>query len=245
MVVTTEEAEYLLRQLNPYLEAPLHREQALSGMAGLRPLVAARGKTATSNLIRDHEVELDSSSGLISILGGKWTTHRLMAEDTIDAVQREMGVPVTATKTRQYPLAGSTGYDKTFSNNIEKEYSLPADIAQHLAGKFGTEAFKVLDLLQENRSWKGRIASGWPLIEAEIVFCIRHEMAETIEDILARRTGAQLLGWQKAIEAAPRVAELLGQEKQWEAERRLAAISEYTAKIQALLNALDLNGAKK
>jgi glycerol-3-phosphate dehydrogenase len=100
-------------------------------------------------------------------------------------------------------------------------------------------------LLEQNQSWKTRIARGLPLIEAEIVFCIRHEMAETIEDILARRTGTQLLGWRKAIEAAPRVAELLGQEKQWEAQRCAAAISQYTAKIQVLLNALDLNEAKK
>ena len=56
----------------------------------LRPLVAAQGQTVTSKLIRDHEVELDSQSGLISILGGKWTTHRLMAQDTIDAVEREL-----------------------------------------------------------------------------------------------------------------------------------------------------------
>ena len=120
MLVTKDEAEYLLRQLNPYLETPLRRQQTVSGMAGLRPLVAAGdGQTATSKLIRDHEVELDSSSGMISILGGKWTTHRLMAEDTIDAVQREMGGPVTPSTTRQHSLAGAAGYDEGFSKDIE------------------------------------------------------------------------------------------------------------------------------
>jgi glycerol-3-phosphate dehydrogenase len=242
MVVTKDEAEYLLRQLNPYLEIPLRRDQALSGMAGLRPLVAAaEGRTATSKLIRDHEVELDSSSGLISILGGKWTTHRLMAEDTIDAVQREMGGSVTPSRTKQYALAGAAGYDKGFSKEIEKEYSLPADVARHLAGKFGTRALEILELLNENPSWNRRITTGLPAIEAEIVFCIRYEMAETIEDLLARRTGSQFYGWKEAIEAAPRAAELLAQEKHWEASRTAAALSEYTTKIRIFLNELGLN----
>ena len=242
MVVTKDEAEYLLRQLNPYLEIPLRPDQALSGMAGLRPLVAAaEGRTATSKLIRDHEVELDSSSGLISILGGKWTTHRLMAEDTIDAVQREMGGSVTPSRTKQYALAGAAGYDKGFSKEIEKEYSLPADVARHLAGKFGTRALEILELLNENPSWNRRITTGLPAIEAEIVFCIRYEMAETIEDLLARRTGSQFYGWKAAIEAAPRAAELLAQEKHWEASRTAAALSEYTTKIRAFLNELGLN----
>ena len=246
MLVTKDEAEYLLRQLNPYLETPLRRQQTVSGMAGLRPLVAAgHGQTATSRLIRDHEVELDSSSGMVSILGGKWTTHRLMAEDTIDAVQREMGGPVTPSTTRQHPLAGATGYDKGFSKDIEKEYSLPADVAKHLAGKFGTAALEALELLKENPAWNRRIAAGLPVIEAEIIFCIRYEMAETIEDLLARRTGAQLHGWREAIAAAPRVAELLAQEKHWEPGRSASAASEYTTRIASFLDELGLNEAKK
>jgi glycerol-3-phosphate dehydrogenase len=246
MLVTKDEAEYLLRQLNPYLETPLRRQQTVSGMAGLRPLVAAgHGQPATSRLIRDHEVELDSSSGMISILGGKWTTHRLMAEDTIDAVQREMGGPVTPSTTKQHPLAGAAGYDKAFSKDIEKEYSLPADVAKHLAGKFGSTALKALELLKENPSWNRRIAMGLPVIEAEIIFCIRSEMAETIEDLLARRTGAQLHGWKEAIEAAPRVAELLAQEKRWEPGRSAIAVSEYTTRIASFLDELGLNEAKK
>ena len=82
MIVTREEIEYLLRQLNPYLDPPLSADQVISGYAGIRPLVAAPGVTDTKKLIRDDEVEFDAASGLISILGGKWTTHRLMGEET-------------------------------------------------------------------------------------------------------------------------------------------------------------------
>lgn len=241
MLVQKNEADYLLRQLNPYLAAPLRREQALSGMAGLRPLVASQASKNTSKLLRDHEVELDSTSGLISILGGKWTTHRLMAEDTIDAVQREMGGPVTPCVTRQYPLAGASGYHKDFSKDIEKEYSLPADVARHLTGKFGSSTLNILELLDENPSWTARIAAGLPVIQAEIVYCIRNEMAETIEDLLARRTGAQLYGWKLALQAAPGVAALLATEKNWNADRTTAAVAEYSIKIQGFLEELALS----
>jgi glycerol-3-phosphate dehydrogenase len=240
MVVQRDEADYLLRQLNPYLETPLRREQTVSGMAGLRPLVAAQGHADTSKLIRDHEVELDSVSGLISILGGKWTTHRLMAEDTIDAVQRELAAAVGLCVTKQYPLAGAAGYTKDFSKSLEKEYSLPADVAQHLAQKFGTNALKVVALLDENPSWKERIATAVPVIQAEIVFCIRYEMAEAIEDLLARRTGVQMYGWTLALDAAPIVAWLLGREEGWDARRTATALSEYSTKIRAFLKELDL-----
>jgi glycerol-3-phosphate dehydrogenase len=241
MVVQKDEAEYLLRQLNPYLQTPLRREQVVSGLAGLRPLVAAPGATRTSKLIRDHEVELDSTTGLISILGGKWTTHRLMAQDTLDAVQRELGMTVSASLTRQQPLAGAEGYDTNFASKLEKEYALPADVARHLSGKFGARAIKIVELLRENPQWKERAAPGVPAIEAEFVYCIRNEMAETVEDLLARRTGVQMYGWREALAAAHVAAALLAQEKSWDAAKQEAAVAEYSRKIRGFLRELELH----
>jgi len=240
MVVEKDEADYLLRQLNPYLKTPLRREQTVSGLAGLRPLVAAQVQTETSKLIRDHEVELDSSSGLISILGGKWTTHRLMAQDTIDAVQREMGSEPGASLTRQWPLSGAKGFDANFSTKLEKEYALPADVARHLSGKFGSRALKIMELLRENVEWKMRVDTAVPAIQAELVYSIRFEMAETIEDLLARRTGVQMYGWKEALAAAPVAGELLAREKGWDSAKAAGAVAEYAAKIRGFLNELEL-----
>lgn len=240
MVVQKDEADYLLRQLNPYLKTPLRIGQVVSGLAGLRPLVAAQGQTETSKLIRDHEVELDSSSGLISILGGKWTTHRLMAQDTIDAVQRELGEAPSASLTRQRPLAGAKGFDASFASKLEKEYALPADVARHLSGKFGGRALKIVELLDENAEWKMRVTEGVPAIQAELVFSIRFEMAETIEDLLARRTGVQMYGWKVALAAAPVAGQLLAREKGWDSAGEAAAVSEYAAKIRGFLKELEL-----
>ena len=92
MAVTRDETEYMLRQLNPYLSRPLRAEEAVSGFAGLRPLVAAGGdRHSTKELIRDHEVEVDEGSGLVSVLGGKWTTSRDLAEKIVDAIGPTLG----------------------------------------------------------------------------------------------------------------------------------------------------------
>jgi glycerol-3-phosphate dehydrogenase len=212
----------------------------VSGLAGLRPLVAAHGQGQTSKLIRDHEVEVDRASGLISILGGKWTTHRLMAEDTIDTVQREMGTPVTICLTKQHPLAGAAGYEEDFSSRLQKEYAFPTDVANHLTSKFGTRALEVALLLQENQEWKERIAPESPAIRAEIVYCIRNEMAETIEDLLARRTGVQMYGWAAALKAAPAVGKLLAREKNWHSAKEAEAVSGYSDRIRGFLRELEL-----
>jgi glycerol-3-phosphate dehydrogenase len=102
-VVTRDEIDYLLEQVNPYLAAPLAAGDIVSGFAGVRPLIA-RGAAATKRLVRDDEMEFDARTGLISILGGKWTTYRLMAEKTIDRVQQYLGMPAGGCATRDHRL---------------------------------------------------------------------------------------------------------------------------------------------
>ena len=104
MEVKEEEAEYLLKQLNRYLVRPLSKNQIVSGFAGMRPLVASGNSRGTKELIRDHEVEIESSSGLISVLGGKWTTYRAMAEDAIDTVMQCLAMPAAPCITRSHRL---------------------------------------------------------------------------------------------------------------------------------------------
>src|SRR5215470_2358 len=95
LAVTREDVEYLLRHLNRYLTSAVTPSDIVSGFAGARPLVASADDVDTKKLARDDVIEVDSASGLISIMGGKWTTHRAMAEDTIHAVQQALGLPQT------------------------------------------------------------------------------------------------------------------------------------------------------
>ena len=242
MVVLRDEAEYLLRQLNPYLARPLQATEIVSGLSGLRPLVAASGEGDTKELIRDHEVEVDPHSGLISILGGKWTTHRLMAEDTIHAVQKALGTPVTPCLTREHLLSGARGFTDRYWQSLAEEFRIPVETAKHLAGKFGSNAEEVLLLCRENREWSLPLVEGFPAIRAEVVYGAREEMAMTIEDILARRIGLQLFDWRKAIEAAPAVAGLLARELNWSEEGTSAATASYKAKTEEFLRELGLEG---
>jgi glycerol-3-phosphate dehydrogenase len=235
MVVTKEEIEYLLRQLNPYLSTPLRVDQAVSGYAGIRPLVAAPGVTDTKKLIRDDEVEFDAESGLISILGGKWTTHRLMGEETIDKVQEYLGGPVTETQTHEYPLSGSADYSRDYWQTLVDRYGLPVPTAEHLAHKYGTRAPAVMELVEHDPALAHPLVEGQAPIRAQAVYAARHEMARTIEDVLARRTGLQLFGWRFAVQAAPAVASLLSCELGWSAEQEAAATQQYVDKINHML----------
>lgn len=240
MVVLRGEAEYLLRQLNPYLERHLEPEQIVSGMSGLRPLVAARGKGSTKELVREHEVEIDEGSGLVSILGGKWTTHRLMAEETIDAVQKSQRKAATECETKAYPLAGAENFTGEYWRTLAKQFEVAPATAKHLAEKFGTRAKDVLALCDEGRVWKRLLVEGWPAVDAEVIYCAREEMALTIEDVLARRLGLQLYDWRMAVRAAPRAGSLLAGELGWTEEETAAAVNAYTERVRGYLRELGL-----
>src|SRR5256885_7720859 len=174
MAVNRGEAEYMVRQLNPYLSQPLRVEQAVSGFAGLRPLVAAGDdKHSTKELIRDHEVEVDEQSGLISILGGKWTTHRLMAEDTVNAVQRALGQTPSKSPTKEHSLDGAAGYAPQLPETLAKQHGLAVGTAKHLASKFGANATRVLELIRAEADLRLQLGDGFPALRAEVGYCAR------------------------------------------------------------------------
>lgn len=235
LCVTRAEVEYLLHHLNQYLERPASAQDIVSGIAGARPLVSSADSRDTKKLARDHEIEIEPASGLISIMGGKWTTYRAMAEDTIDAVQSHLGLPKKESATADHPLAGSEGYTPDYWSTLVSEYEISADSAQHLAAKFGTRASDVLRLTHETPDLRNPLLNGLPALRTEIVYCIRNEMAVTIEDILFRRTGVQLHSWRAAVEAAPAVATILRAELGWSAEAERSATEQYVAKINRLL----------
>jgi glycerol-3-phosphate dehydrogenase len=235
MVVTRQEIEYLLRQLNPYLSSPLRPDQVVSGFAGVRPLVSAQGVKDTKKLIRDDEVEFDAESGMISILGGKWTTHRLMGQETIDKVREYLGEPTMPAQTQEHPLSGSADYRWDYWETLGSEFHLPAATAQHLAHKYGTAASSVAKMAESDPSLTLPLVQGQAPIRAQVVYAARNEMALTVEDVLARRIGLQLIGWRLAIRATPVVAALLRRELGWSAADEDAAVDRYVGKVNHML----------
>ncbi|HME11234.1 MAG TPA: FAD-dependent oxidoreductase [Candidatus Acidoferrum sp.] len=238
LLLTKAEVDFILRQLNKYLEEPVSASQIVGGFAGARPLVS-RGNGDTKKLSRDDELEIDVKSGLISIMGGKWTTHRAMAEDTIDAVQKSLGVPVSPTLTRNRPLTGSSGFTPVYWMAMKKNYAIPEATAQHLAERYGTNAPDVLELAKKNPELAKPIIEGLAPIRAEIVYSAC-ELALTIEDVLARRIGLEFFSWRASRQAAPVVGAILGPRLGWSAEQTHTAVREYQAKIDKYLRVAGL-----
>jgi glycerol-3-phosphate dehydrogenase len=240
MVVKQEEAEYLLKHLNRYLVRPLNKDQIVSGFAGMRPLVASGNSRGTKELIRDHEVEVEPSSGLISVLGGKWTTYRAMAEDAINTVQRCLAMPMVPCTTSNHRLTGFEGWEPNFWAELIRDYGASRDTARHLSHKLGTAAKEVLDLTKDDPRLKEPIVEGSPSIQAEVVYGVWEEMATSIEDILARRTGLQLFSWEQARAAAPAVGAIIARELGWSPSQQKDAVEEYVNKINRLMQLIGL-----
>jgi glycerol-3-phosphate dehydrogenase len=240
MAVKQKEAEYLLKQLNRYIDRPLNINQIVSGFAGMRPLVASNDFRRTKELIRDHEVEVDSSSGLISVLGGKWTTYRAMAEDAIDTAMRRLGMPAVSCTTGNHRLAGSERWNPNFWQELAREYGVSKETAMHLSHRFGTAAEQVLDVTKNNPRLREPIVEGSLSILAEVVYGVREEMATSIEDILARRTGLQFFSWEQARAAAQAVGSILAREFGWSPNQQNNAVEEYVNKINRLMHLIGL-----
>ena len=168
----------------------------------LNPLVAVKNADSTAALSRDHTI-LIADSGLITITGGKWTTYRRMAEDVIDHAEMIGGFGVKRCVTHDLMIHGSA----TVLDNND-----PLAV-------YGSDAAEVRDLMRKEPEWSGKVHPRLDLTCAEVIFHTRHEMARSVEDVLARRSRSLLLDAQSSMSAAPRVAALMAFELGWSAAK--------------------------
>ncbi len=190
-----EEISFLLKTTARYLTKPLQRENVLSAFAGLRPLVKAADNENTAALSRGHTLFV-SPSGLVTITGGKWTTYRKMAQDTIDKAIPIGNLPDIPCRTHDLHLHGY------------EEGAHPVDAWL----SYGSDRHLLKDLAAQNPSMSQPLHPRLPYTPAEIVWAARFEMARTLEDVLARRTRSLFLDARAALEIAPAAAHLLAKE---------------------------------
>ncbi len=228
------EVTYLLDYVRRYLDVSVSPDDVLGGFAGLRPLLQADPTASTKALVRDHEVEVDGASGLVSIMGGKWTTYRLMAQDTVDECLRQLAESPRPCQTQHHRLAGAEEFTADGGQHLAQSHALPVDVAQHLWKKYGTEAGKVANLARQQPKLAERLASGQPFLAAEVVYVMREEMALTLPDVLARRLGLEWLDWQAAEQALPAVAALLTAELGWTEVQTAEALRAYRQRLEKL-----------
>ena len=207
------EVDYLLETVRPYLAKTPDRTEVQAGFGGIRPLIVS-SRADTKTLLRDHEVEHDTTSGLLSLLGGKWTTYRVMAQDAIDRVGELLNKPAKS-RTETHYLIGGENYRFDDWQRLQKQYGLPADVCQHLIRTYGNRAENVAQLAQEHPEFASKLTDSQPFINAEVVYQTREEMAVTLRDVLARRWRLELSNWQLTARLTPQVASLMAAELGW------------------------------
>ena len=194
-VALEEEIGFILSTASRYLTKAPKRSDVLSVFAGLRPLAATNGKgNKTKEISRSHKI-YTSQSGLLTIVGGKWTTFRKMGEDLVDRAEKNHQWEHIPTKTRHLKIHG---YKEQVSFNDPLYF-------------YGSDKEPLVELSEQN-GWNKSISDSLGVIEGQVVWAVRHEMARNVEDFLARRTRCQLLDAKESIRMAPAVAKIMAQE---------------------------------
>jgi glycerol-3-phosphate dehydrogenase len=225
------EEEELLHRASAALDVPLGPDDVAGRYAGLRPLAAGAVDADTADLSRRHTIVTDPS-GALAIVGGKLTTYRRMAADTVAAVDALLRTRHRC-RTKRLPLIGAEGFEPP-AQTIE-----PSRHA-HLAGRYGTEAAMVEALVDDDPRLGELLVPGLPYLRAEAVHAVRHEMARTLDDVLSRRTRARLLARDDSAAVADDVAALLAPELGWDDAERARQVKEYRAAVAAERDAADL-----
>lgn len=200
------EIDFILKTASKYLAKKPERADVLSVFAGLRPLAATHdGTEKTKEISRSHKI-IKSESGLISVIGGKWTTYRKMAEDTLSRVIKDNMLPRKKCVTEHLKIHGF----KNPPSNSPLRY-------------YGTDEAPIQQLMDEHIDWSEPLIPEANISKAQVVWAVRHEMARKVEDVLARRTRILFLNSIYAIRLAPKVAAIMKEELEkddaWETEQ--------------------------
>lgn len=218
---TEDDILFILEEIRNYLnpDIEVRRGDVLSAWSGIRPLVSDPNKLDTQSLARNHIVHV-SPSGLVTIAGGKWTTYRSMAEETIDAAISACNLkPVhKESQTEGLYLEGSHNWSPTMYIRLVQDFGLETEVAHHLASSYGDRSFAVAKLAAlTGKRWPiiGRkLHPEFPYIDAEVRYAVR-EYACTAVDVIARRLRLAFLNVQAAQEALPGIIDILAEELKW------------------------------
>lgn len=212
-----EEIDFILENASAYMTKKPHRKDVKSVFVGLRPLAATNNnKESTKEVSRHHKI-IVSTSGLVSVLGGKWTTYRKMAEDAVNTIQMVGGFQDRKCTTETLPILG---------NDFNVDFTNPYHF-------YGTEApkIKALNTEKANQSLSEKLF----ISENQVLWAVQEEMAMTLEDVLARRTRCLFLDAYETEKIAPEVAKIMSKvlkkDAQW-IEKELEKFSLILKKYQ-------------
>ncbi|TPW96605.1 glycerol-3-phosphate dehydrogenase, partial [Schumannella luteola] len=230
---TAADIDYILEHINTVLATPLTRDDVEGVYAGLRPLLAGESDE-TSKLSREHIVA-SPVPGFVVVAGGKLTTYRVMAKDTVDAVARGLDRPAPESVTEQLGLTGAEGYPAAWNRRgrIARKHGLTAGAVGHLLNRYGTHAREVLALIRERPELGQLLPGSEDYLAAEAVYAASHEGALHLDDVLARRTRMSIEAWDRGVSAAPVAARLIAEVLGWDEERIAYEVERYLERVAA------------
>ncbi len=228
--------EYLLGQANATLKSDLSEADVIGLYAGLRPLVDAEGMTE-SEISREHTLRRPLP-GLVTITGGKYTTYRVMAEDTVDRLADDLGeLPASTTSTT--PLIGAVEPDDAAARARSHPGAAHIDDAhvERLAGRYGSLLSELLDVVASNPELATEVPGGAGTLAVEIVHAASHEGALHVDDVLTRRTRLYLEAGDRGLVAARHAANLMAGVLGWDSETKSVEVQRYQRRVAAELEA--------
>ncbi|KAL2845887.1 FAD dependent oxidoreductase-domain-containing protein [Aspergillus pseudoustus] len=245
-----EDVNWILKEVNGILspDVSLQRSDVLATWSGIRPLVCDPLAKSTEAITRSHLLSV-SRSGLLTCVGGKWTTFREIAEEAVSTATMLFhlipqppsssthdvgGVPVSnactvdgSCRTRNIQLIGAHGYSPTLSTSLRDAFDLDTNVAGHLARSYGDRAWEVASLASPVSAPTHRIAGdAYPYLDGEVRYAVRSEYAQTAVDVLARRTRLAFLDVQAAVSALPAVIGIMAEELEWGETRIRSELTE-------------------
>ena len=204
---TNVDITYVLKALNAAVTTKVSPEDVTAVWSGLRPLVKSvsgeKISSRTADLSRRHKVS-KSQSGVITIAGGKLTTYRKMAQDTVDEVLQRLEKSARC-QTKNLKMIGAENSPTKLNDKN----------AMHLRDRFGSESKILAEMIEQDPSLGKPLIAGLPYLRAEAIFAVQFEMARTLDDVLSRRTRARIINRRASVASARIVAELIAPNLGW------------------------------
>lgn len=207
--VKAEDVEYILKHLEIYFDLKIDKSEILSSWCGIRPLVAPDKNASTSSIVRDHIIT-SSNTGLVSIIGGKWTTYRKMAEEMVDYVIDAFALEQIKCKTKKLKLVGSETFKKDI--NVDCNDTVLVEHLIHLYGDLAPKVYKSATKIE-------KLHPAYSYINAEVIYSINNEFVQKPLDFLVRRTTLALIDKEASKEILEKVLLIMSEELLWDESR--------------------------
>jgi glycerol-3-phosphate dehydrogenase len=222
------DVDYIINEANKILKPKLKASDIIGVYAGLRPLVANKTDSDTTQLSREHTVDL-SAPGFVSIAGGKYTTYRVMGKDVIDLAVAKSSTKVPESVTDKLPIIGADGYFALMQqvDRIADANGLSADVITHLLNRYGSLISDLLELIDKYPQLAKPLTKDLPYLKAEIYYAASHEGARSVDDVISRRTRLAFEAPNSAIDLANDVATIIAPVLGWNLKQKKESVNEY------------------